>query len=296
MLEVATDVQRAVGKLKKEKAASNRTVQAYLTAVKSFTRWLVHDDRLVSDPLAGVRKPNPCKDVKLKRRALLHEEWWWLRGSAEHGPELEGLKGAERALLYAVALQTGLRINELDSLTVGQLHLTATPPYLLLNGCQTKNANAARQFLNPDVAQPLLKYIDQRPPEEQVFPLTEHARLAKAIRADLAKAREMWLDEAKSDPAEMKKRMRSDFLLEVNHEGGRLDFHALRHTCGAWLAMNGVNVKVVQEVMRHSTITLTMDTYGHLFPGKESDAIASMPPLLAEAKNVSSRRSNVGAA
>ena len=28
--------------------------------------------------------------------------------------------------------------------------------------------------------------------------------------------------------------------------------------------------------MRHSTITLTMDTYGHLFPGSEFDAVAQM--------------------
>ena len=53
-----------------------------------------------------------------------------------------------------------------------------------------------------------------------------------------------------------------------------MDFHALRHTCGAWLAMSGVHPKVVQTVMRHSTITLTMDTYGHLFPGQEAEAIS----------------------
>ncbi len=32
--------------------------------------------------------------------------------------------------------------------------------------------------------------------------------------------------------------------------------------------------------MRHSTITLTMDTYGHLFPGQETDAVAGMRDVL----------------
>jgi hypothetical protein len=31
--------------------------------------------------------------------------------------------------------------------------------------------------------------------------------------------------------------------------------------------------KVVQTIMRHSQITLTMDTYGHLFPGQAAEAV-----------------------
>jgi hypothetical protein len=54
----------------------------------------------------------------------------------------------------------------------------------------------------------------------------------------------------------------------------------LRHTCGAWLAMSGEHPKAVQEVMRHSTITLTMDTYGHLFPGQVAGAVARLPDVL----------------
>ena len=32
--------------------------------------------------------------------------------------------------------------------------------------------------------------------------------------------------------------------------------------------------------MRHSTITLTMDTYGHLFPGQEAEAVGKLGLLL----------------
>ena len=40
--------------------------------------------------------------------------------------------------------------------------------------------------------------------------------------------------------------------------------------------MTGAHPKVVQQVMRHQSITLTMDTYGHSFPGQEADAIGRM--------------------
>lgn len=104
--------------------------------------------------------------------------------------------------------------------------------------------------------------------------------MAGMLRADLAEARDQWLKAAKRDPQLAAQREQDDFLLSVNHEGELLDFHSLRHTCGAWLATTGVHPKVVQTVMRHQSITLTMDTYGHLFPGQEADAVARMRELL----------------
>jgi len=56
--------------------------------------------------------------------------------------------------------------------------------------------------------------------------------------------------------------------------------------CGAWLAMTGAHPKVIQSVMRHSSITLTMDTYGHLFPGQEADAVARLPLMLGELRQM----------
>lgn len=45
------------------------------------------------------------------------------------------------------------------------------------------------------------------------------------------------------------------------------------------MAMAGNHPKTVQAIMRHSSITLTMDTYGHLCPGQEADAVASLPSM-----------------
>jgi integrase len=57
--------------------------------------------------------------------------------------------------------------------------------------------------------------------------------------------------------------------------------HALRHYFASWCinpppAGLGLPPKAVQERLGHSSITMTMDTYGHLFPrGNESDALAA---------------------
>ena len=112
-----------------------------------------------------------------------------------------------------------------------------------------------------------------------MFGLPVKFEMADMLRADLADARQAWLDAA-GDADEYQRREQSDFLSEVNHDGQALDFHALRHTCGAWAAMAGASPKAVQALMRHSTITLTMDTYGHLFPGQEAETVARFPRML----------------
>ena len=114
-----------------------------------------------------------------------------------------------------------------------------------------------------------------------VFNLPHESNLARMLRSDLSAARKAWLAVAKGNPEERSRREQNDFLADKNHEGRTIDFHSLRHTCGAWLAMTGAHPQTVQQVMRHSTITLSMDTYGHLFPGQEADAVSRLGSLLA---------------
>ncbi|WP_165701545.1 tyrosine-type recombinase/integrase [Crateriforma conspicua] len=109
------------------------------------------------------------------------------------------------------------------------------------------------------------------------FDLPNEYGMADMVRSDLAAAREAWL----SRPDASEEDAESDFLKDKNDADEIFDFHSLRHTCGAWLAMRGAHVKTVQTIMRHKTITLTMDTYGHLFPGSEPEAVGRLDHWLA---------------
>jgi site-specific recombinase XerD len=44
----------------------------------------------------------------------------------------------------------------------------------------------------------------------------------------------------------------------LDEQGRRVDFHSLRLTFGTNLVLRGVHPRVVQELMRHSDIRLTM--------------------------------------
>jgi len=57
-------------------------------------------------------------------------------------------------------------------------------------------------------------------------------------------------------------------------------FHDLRHTCATLHLMAGTNPKIVQDILGHSTITLTLDTYSHVMPGVQEEAAAKFGKLL----------------
>ncbi len=49
----------------------------------------------------------------------------------------------------------------------------------------------------------------------------------------------------------------------------KIRFHDLRHTFVSLLIQHGAHPKYIQEQAGHSSIQVTMDTYGHLFPNRE---------------------------
>jgi integrase len=56
--------------------------------------------------------------------------------------------------------------------------------------------------------------------------------------------------------------------------------HDLRHTAATLHLAGGTNPKVVQELLGHSTITLTLDTYSHVIEGLQEEAARTMDALV----------------
>lgn len=50
-----------------------------------------------------------------------------------------------------------------------------------------------------------------------------------------------------------------------------LRIHELRHTAASLLIAQGAHPKAIQEHLGHSSITVTMDRYGHLFPSEHEE-------------------------
>jgi len=59
-------------------------------------------------------------------------------------------------------------------------------------------------------------------------------------------------------------------------------FHDLRHSCATLQLVQGVSPRVVMDVLGHSQIGLTMNTYSHVIPELRREAADRMDHLLQD--------------
>jgi len=62
-------------------------------------------------------------------------------------------------------------------------------------------------------------------------------------------------------------------------------FHDLRHSAATLLLSLGVHPKVVQELLGHTHISMTMDIYSHVLPGMQQDAMSKLNDVLSMPNN-----------
>jgi integrase len=58
-------------------------------------------------------------------------------------------------------------------------------------------------------------------------------------------------------------------------------FHDLRHTCATLLFSQGTHPKLVQELLGHATIAMTLDTYSHFLPSMGDQTVMAMEAALS---------------
>jgi integrase len=73
-------------------------------------------------------------------------------------------------------------------------------------------------------------------------------------------------------------------------------FHDLRHSCASFLLAKNIPPRTVMEILGHSNISLTMNTYAHVMPEMLRDAAKAMNTLLAGSDAKVSKRLAVKAA
>ena len=238
----------------------------YLAAFKECCRWMVKERRASESPVAHLGGLNARTDRRIERRALTADECRKLLTAAEAGKALYDMSGPDRAMLYRLALSTGLRWNELYCLTRGDFVLDGPRPSVTVRVAYSKHRREDMQPLPHETAAALKDYLADRLPGARAFPMPDRRVGAEIVEADLKAAG-----------------------IEATDAAGRVaDFHALRHTFITNLCNGGVHPKTAQSLARHSSITLTMDRYTHLSVADERAGLDALPdldaPIAAEAR------------
>lgn len=87
-----------------------------------------------------------------------------------------------------------------------------------------------------------------------------------------------WADEDMGGVLFKRDAKRAGLVIE-NDDGETIDFHALRTSFITGLARSGVHPALAQRLARHSTITLTMNTYTKLDDDDLREAVNKLPPI-----------------
>ena len=72
-----------------------------------------------------------------------------------------------------------------------------------------------------------------------------------------------------------------------------IGLHECRHTYAAFMIAAGVNAKALATYMGHSSITITLDRYGHLMPGNEQQAAHMLSSYLEHNRRATHHRGTV---
>jgi integrase len=89
-------------------------------------------------------------------------------------------------------------------------------------------------------------------------------------------------------PIEVGNMMRRSFRPILEKAGlPIIRFHDLRHSCATLLLSLGVHPKIVQELLGHSQISITLDTYSHVLPSLQEEAAQRLDALLSSGQQQS---------
>ncbi|HUU22353.1 MAG TPA: tyrosine-type recombinase/integrase, partial [Phycisphaerae bacterium] len=276
----ASRIERFLAELREGDEVSEgigiQTHNHYVRSVKAFAHWMMREGRATQNPIAHLACLNARLDRRHDRRSLSVEEVRHLLAAASGGAPFRAISGPDRAALYRLALETGLRARELRSLTPESFNLDSDPPVVIVEAAYSKRRRRDEQPIRPEMVQVLRPWLIGKIAGEAVFIIPE--KQAEMLRHDLAVARRKWLDEPVT-PADRHRREESSFLAYRDESGRVADFHSLRHTYVTSLIRAGASVKEVQELARHSDPRLTLGVYTHLGLQDKAAALRKLPSL-----------------
>jgi integrase len=232
---------------------SPSTVRNSILPLRAIFRHLIRRSEVFVNPTLGLDLPA----VRGRRERVARP--------SEARALLEALKPGDRPP-WATALYAGLRRGELQALRWSDLDLqggvirverswdTKVGPIEPKSKAGRRRVPLGRELRQLLIARRLKCKASGE--EELIFGSGEGRPLAPKGLAERARA--AW-EKAELEP---------------------IGLHECRHTYAAFMIAAGVNAKALSTYMGHSSITVTLDRYGHLMPGNEDEAATMLDEYL----------------
>lgn len=255
------DIKEFIGLLM-AKELTRSTIRNAISILRGIFNQAMEDELLESNPAANLgRFTRAARSSGVKGVALTSDEVDRLLLAAEE-------VCPDYAPLFLLAARAGLRRGELVALQWRDLEfgqndgdpnrfILVQHNYVRREHTNTKSKKSRRVDMSRELRRTLLRMRDAR---LVALGLTD----TTAIGQDLVFPSQ---DGSILDPDNLYHR----YFVPVLKKSGirKIRLHDLRHTFGSLLLQKGASVVYVKEQMGHSSIQVTVDTYGHLVPGAD---------------------------
>ena len=258
--------------------------------------------RMVNDAVTGGRKPQTVRNVHaVLRRALNQAVRWGVlprnvatmvdlpRSRRYEAPVLtsEGARAVLAAVegdrigpVVVVTLATGMRQGEAlglrwsdVDLEAGQLTIRQTlqragtrPLY-----SEPKTSRSRRTIVLPAAAVAALRAQRSRQLQERLMAGSRWQDSGLVFTSGIG---------TPMMPGDLTKRLQR---LLADAGLPRLRYHDLRHGTASLLTAQGIHPRTIMEILGHSTIAVTMNTYAHFAPALQREAASSLDAVLGSA-------------
>jgi integrase len=200
----------------------------------------------------------------------------------EAGKFVTAIVGERLEAAYLVALSLGLRRGEVLGLRWSDVNLEAKTVTIAQSLARIGGKGGSLQFVEPKSSQ-----------SRRTLPL--HDGLVAALKThrrhqleERLAAGSLWIDgglvftSGIGTPLEPR-RLNADFeRIVAGASVRRIRFHDLRHSAASYLLALGVHPRVVMELLGHSQISLTMETYSHVMPDAMREAVGRIESMLGK--------------
>jgi len=251
LLSAGTDVVRTYLAFLNEKQYSKATIARKLATLRSFYKFLVKRNQLTSNPVVAVRTP---KQEKKLPRFLDYEE---VKKLLNTPPQDNWLGARDRAILETL-YSTGIRVSELVALNMDDVDFLGEVVHIRNKKKKERITPIGSSALQ--VIQYYMEYRNKRAQnntnfDSKVLFVNKHGRRlsTRSVRRKMDK----YLKMAGLDPA--------------------ISPHTLRHSFATHMLNNGADLRSVQELLGHQSLSTTQ-IYTHLTTTKLKDVYENAHP------------------
>jgi integrase len=225
-------------------------------------------DGLIPRNAANVKAPRPAPD---EMRPLSEAEArTFLNTAREAGDRFEAL--------YVLAITTGLRRGELLGLRWDDADLDQGT----LRVGRALVREGGRQVVGETKTRRGRRRVNLTPRTVVALKAHRKRQLEHRVKlADLYEDQGLIFASESGTPLNPENLVKRSFKPLLERAGlPEIRFHDLRHTCATLLLGRCVHPKIVQELLGHATIAMTLDTYSHYLPSMGDQASGAMGDAL----------------